>query len=65
MVEPRIGRQHQTARCDCGTICEVSRREASAWEFDWQCRCGRVGTISWAHSAPPPDFIPRKNIQLS
>lgn len=45
-------------RCECGGVQRITPT-FSPWEFNYRCEgCGRAGTISWAHSAPAPVFVP-------
>lgn len=50
--------QHEVTRCECGG----EQRHAptlSPWEFHSTCQtCHHDGTVSWAHAAPPPVFVP-------
>ncbi len=46
--------QQATGRCECGaTFRYLSTR---AYEFEWSCRCGSAGVVSWAHAKAPPVF---------
>lgn len=47
--------QKDQRSCECGQLAAVITTP-SPWEFEYKCACGRHGTISWAHSAPPPRF---------
>lgn len=48
--------QLPTRTCDaCAADVPVTPAEGG-YEFEWRCQCGLAGSISWAHSSPPPTF---------
>lgn len=50
--------QNELTRCECGGQ-QRNRPTLSPWEFEGKCEsCGRGVTISWAHHAPAPVFVP-------
>lgn len=48
--------QADTTPCkECGSEARVTPT-ADPYDFEWVCRCGMCGVISWVHEAPPPKF---------